>query len=318
MGSWATRKVSFTQNGRSDSAHLDRRCTSPTASKSKATEHNTNTNTASSTSIDPDALAAALASLEGGSGHVQVSTGSLSPGIIIGDTDLANEWPIPSDLSLLEHRPAAPPPQAAAATCGDFSSSSEELHGGRSIVSDPATASEIHVVVGDLPRKARSLDAHQAVDEEEAAALALATATGDGDGTAEWNAKFLKRWRAVKQRARLQALGMRSIWKLNSPHGSSGENGGRRHHPPELLTNEMPDGPPELPLSPLSNATSGSVKDTEFSMSLLGASVGTVLGSGSGSGRAGAPGSGAAAGAAGIHKDPSLATMLRGEVAEVC
>ena len=319
MGSWAMRKVTFSQNGRTDSAHTD------SSSISKAINPCDITNTASSdASVDPAVLAAALASLEGASGHVIVSTSnsSSSPGTLVGDTSLASEWPMGSSelLSTLE-RPFAPLSVISAGNGlnrgGSSSSPFEELPGARSIISDPAIASEIHSDAADVPRKARSLDCHhEAVNEEEAAALALAAATGDGDGTAEWNAKFLKRWRAVKQRARLQALGMRSIWKLNSPSGS-GEGGRRQHHPPELLTNELPDGPPELPLSPLTNAASGSIRDTEFSMSpgsirahsgQLPEAAATAAADGRGDGTA----------VSGMHKDPSLAAMLRGDVAEVC
>lgn len=324
MGSWAMRKVTFSQNGRTDSAHSD--------SINKVVNPSSKTNTSSDASVvDPAALAAALASFEAASGHAHVSTSnsSLSPGVIVADTSLASEWPMgtPELISRLEQR-FAPPPIISAGNGlnrgGSFSISGELL-GARSIISDPAIASETRGKAADPPRNARSLDGHEAVDEEEAAALALAAATGDGDGTAEWNAKFLKRWRAVKQRARLQALGMRSIWKLNSPNGS--EPGGRRqHHPPELLTNELPDGPPELPFSSLSNAASGSIKETEFSMSpgsIRAAPDGGALRRGSGlltetaAATSSSGGDGTAAGG-GMHKDPSLATMLRGDVAEVC
>jgi hypothetical protein len=321
MGSWAMRKVTFSQNGRTDSAHSDaiNSIAMPNSAVSDNKRSSNTTNSSSSASVDPDALAAALASLEVGSGHAHVSTGSFSPGIIIGDTSLANES---TELFLNLDRPSAVG-FSNTAVSGGSSGSPGEIHGARSIISDPAVASETQHGVVASSRRARSLDFKHAADAEEAAALALATATGDGDGTAEWNAKFLKRWRAVKQRARLQALGMRSIWKLNSPHGS-GEGGRRVHHPPELLTNELPDGPPELPLSPLSNAESGSIKgDTEFSMSpgsiRVASNTLSSVGLGSGNGRGGAQTTSAGApGVAGIHKDPSLATMLRGDVAEVC
>ena len=215
--------------------------------------------------------------------------------------------------------PSSPAAAAAGFNRGLSPASSGELPGAhRSIISDPIASGKF--TGADLPLKARSLDS-DAVDAEEAAALALAAATGDGDGTAEWNARFLKRWRAVKQRARLQALGMRSIWKLNSPNGS-GEGGRHHHHPPELLTNDLPFGPPELPLSPLSNAPSGSLKG-DFSMSpgsvrAPSTSGAVAIGNGGvgfGSGRKTAANANSGAG---INRDPSLATMLLGEVAEVC
>ena len=80
----------------------------------------------------------------------------------------------------------------------------------------------------------------------------------------------------MKQRARLQALGVRSIWKLNSP--PTGE-----YSQPELLVNEISSGSPQR----------------------------------DGGGRRGlrVP---PARGANDLNRDPSLATMLLGEVAEVC
>lgn len=47
----------------------------------------------------------------------------------------------------------------------------------------------------------------------------------------DWNAKFIRRWKAVRHRARLQALGVRSLWKLNSPRNE--------HHLPELLVHDI-------------------------------------------------------------------------------
>jgi hypothetical protein len=97
----------------------------------------------------------------------------------------------------------------------------------------------------------------------------------DGSPTGkEWNRRFVRRWTAVKRRARLQALGLRSLWKMSSPG---------RHEPNELLTND-----PAV-------ASGGS------------ATAGRAL-----------PRRPSAAGAAeGMHRDPSLGTMLRGEVAEL-
>ena len=62
-------------------------------------------------------------------------------------------------------------------------------------------------------------------------------------GTKEWNRSFVKRWRLVKKRAYLQALGMRALWRVNSPSD--------RHEPLELLTNDLPHvsaRPPPRPL----------------------------------------------------------------------
>lgn len=50
--------------------------------------------------------------------------------------------------------------------------------------------------------------------------------------TREWNRSFQRRWREVKKRAYLQALGLRALWRVNSPSD--------RHEPLELLTNDLP------------------------------------------------------------------------------
>ena len=50
--------------------------------------------------------------------------------------------------------------------------------------------------------------------------------------TKEWNRSFMQRWRAVKKRAYLQALGLRALWRVNSLSD--------RHEPLELLTNDLP------------------------------------------------------------------------------
>jgi len=314
MGSWAMRKVTFRHNGRTDSAHS----VNSISKAANPSDINIHATSSDASAVDPAVLAAALASLETASGHAIVSTSnsSFSPGTIVGDTSLASEWAIEtSELLQTLDRPLAPHSVLSAGNGRNKEGSSgpfEELRSARSVISDPAIASETRGNAAGAPRKARSLDYHEAVDEEEAAALALAAATCDGNGTSEWNAKFLKRWRAVKQRARLQALGMRSIWKLNSPSGS-GERGRRQHHPPELLMNELPYGPPALPLSPITNAASGSIQEAELGMSPgssrahSGHLPNTAATAASGSGAVG-----------GMHKDPSLAAMLRGDVAEVC
>ena len=62
---------------------------------------------------------------------------------------------------------------------------------------------------------------------DDAAAAAAAAAQA-----AEWSRDFVKRWRTVKKRAYLQALGLRALWQVNSPSD--------RHEPLELLTNDLP------------------------------------------------------------------------------
>jgi len=103
----------------------------------------------------------------------------------------------------------------------------------------------------------------------------------------EWNARFLRRWRAVKHQARLQALGVRSIWKLSSP-----QNGD--HRQPELLINTHPI---DFPEKAQSRHGSGASPET----------LGNDPVNGDGS-RGHMP----------MPRDPSLAALLLGEVAEVC
>lgn len=101
-----------------------------------------------------------------------------------------------------------------------------------------------------------------------------------GPSSIDWNAQFLKRWKAVKQTARLQALGFRNIWKLSSPKGRSS------NHPPELLTDVMPLQ--YSPAPPVATAVDCLRLNNVH------------------------------AGGDNIIRDPSLANMLLGEVAEVC
>lgn len=243
IGSWGERKVTF---GRTDSAHTDDDGQPPAKL------------TPPSDGVDPDALAAALTALGEDLADVDTLSSSGSPGIVVGDTDLAIEWP--------ESEEAGPLRLAAEATSGST------VYGPRSAVSDQVLSC---VPVTNL-RRAHSLGAA----EDELVAEALAAV---GDGNPEWNTRFLKRWRAVKQRARLQALGMRSIWKLSSP-------GRGVHHPPELLTNEMPES-----RAVQVSTSGGHVHDLELSSPSL-----------------------VRSGENRINRDPSLATMLLGEVAEVC
>ncbi|EFN59349.1 hypothetical protein CHLNCDRAFT_137793 [Chlorella variabilis] len=109
-------------------------------------------------------------------------------------------------------------------------------------------------------------------------------------GTKEWNRSFVKRWRLVKKRAYLQALGMRALWRVNSPSD--------RHEPLELLTNDLP------------HCDNGMRR--AWSVSRLAAHGGAPS--------AAMPTSGLrrTAEAPVMHKDPSLAALLLGEVAEVC
>jgi hypothetical protein len=67
----------------------------------------------------------------------------------------------------------------------------------------------------------------------------------------------MKRWRLVKKRAYLQALGLRALWRVNSLSD--------RHEPLELLTNDLPsvrhllagDAQPVCPAKNLRTARQG-------------------------------------------------------------
>ena len=50
----------------------------------------------------------------------------------------------------------------------------------------------------------------------------------------DWNSKFVKRWKAVKQQARLQALGLKPNWRSSSCQSLDNEV-------PELLINDLPE-----------------------------------------------------------------------------
>ena len=53
-------------------------------------------------------------------------------------------------------------------------------------------------------------------------------------GSKDWNSKFVKRWKAVKQQARLQALGLKPNWRSSSCQSLDNEV-------PELLVNDLPE-----------------------------------------------------------------------------
>lgn len=110
-------------------------------------------------------------------------------------------------------------------------------------------------------------------------------------GDVEWNRAFMRRWRTVKKHAYLQALGLRALWRVHSPSD--------RHEPLELLTNDLPQHDNGMRRAyagiPAAHRPNGSGNGVSAARPMLRQ-----------------PSSGA------LHKDPSLATLLLGEVAEVC
>ena len=247
VGSWGERKVTFY---RTDSAHTD-----------DDGKHRAKLTPSSNDGVDADALTAALEALktDGNEENEHISGSNGSPGIIIGDTSLAMDWPCSEDND--------GPLRLAAEAAGR-----SDLGVARSAVSDCGPSS---APISTL-RRAHSLGAAEVELIAEA-----------GAGSLEWNSRFVKRWRAVKQRARLQALGMRSIWKLSSP-------GRGVHHQPELLTNDLPQG-----VLPGISINSVNAHGDDLDLDIASFSQGK-----NGNNR--------------INRDPSLATMLLGEVAEVC
>ena len=131
------------------------------------------------------------------------------------------------------------------------------------------------------------VDARRAVDRSDDSmdlrTNASVDASEDEDGripSPEWNTRFVKRWKQVRKAARLQALGFRNIWKLSS-------SAGRERHPPELLTND-------IPYRDRGNA---------LAVPSYGVHQGIMI---------------MASSERHLERDPSLATMLLGEVAEIC
>ncbi|GAB4817841.1 hypothetical protein N2152v2_004887 [Parachlorella kessleri] len=106
----------------------------------------------------------------------------------------------------------------------------------------------------------------------------------------EWNRSFIRRWKAVKKRAKLQGMGLRSLWKVNSPTD--------RHEPNELLV-DLPENDLAWPLfwsPPRSrHLPAGRARAPPTNI----------------------PTPGTRPGGSGVRREPSLATMLLGEVAEV-
>lgn len=97
--------------------------------------------------------------------------------------------------------------------------------------------------------------------------------------------------KAVRRRAYLQALGLRSLWRVNSPSD--------RHDPLELLTNDMPacDNGMRRAWS-VSRLVQQREEAAKRGSTALPVARRPSLGS--------------------LHKDPSLGSLLLGEVAEVC
>ena len=325
VGSWGTRKVTFAQ-GRSDSAHTDddgshhHRHTESGGLLSDSTTSD-ELPSSSTEGVDPTELAAALNSLPMSPSAARSTTNNnnnnnttnrrgasstVSPGVIIGDSSLPADWIIETAAQ-----------QSANGEEGGISvvhlDVDEQSH---SVASDPLPHSGggggSGRGGGEVYALTRSLDGGGAADNDDAFTSAAAGVriaprrSTSVSGSVEWNTRFVKRWRAVKHRARLQALGMRAIWKLNSPTAA-----GEHHHPPELLTNELPDGPPGLSprsaastLHPHPHASSSSFGFTIDPNSITSNTTRDQRDQQHHD--------------HGMNRDPSLATMLLGEVAEVC
>ncbi|KAL4420366.1 hypothetical protein ABPG77_002306 [Micractinium sp. CCAP 211/92] len=109
----------------------------------------------------------------------------------------------------------------------------------------------------------------------------------------EWNRSFMRRWREVKKRAYLQALGLRALWRVHSPSD--------RHEPLELLTNDLPQHDNGMRRA-WSRTRLAALPDGAHRHSATAAQAAPLR----------------RAGPAGLPKDPSLSMLLLGEVAEVC
>lgn len=251
VGSWGKRVAEFATS-RTDSARING--SSGEGMPNGIASLSAKATTPGAQPLDPKALAAALNALhnvtKGDEGDDDATEGS---GVLVVDSSLATEWPM-LDANSGKSSSRAQDPTSP----GDHLPKSSS---GAAGVPTPASVSVIDGSSGS------------------------SGGPSDGSNSREWNARFVRRWKMVKQRARLQALGVRSIWKLNSP--PNGE-----HHPPELLVNTIPSDSPRL--SP------------------------EVLGAAQQNGGTAPAGATAAAHRHAIPRDPSLAAMLMGEVAEVC
>lgn len=116
--------------------------------------------------------------------------------------------------------------------------------------------------------------------------------------TQEWNRSFMKRWRLVKKRAYLQALGLRALWRVNSLSD--------RHEPLELLTNDLPSCDNGMRRAWSVSRLAAAQLD-EAHHGRRGASLAVPVADAR-----------HAVAVDGVHKDPSLGSLLLGEVAEVC
>lgn len=117
----------------------------------------------------------------------------------------------------------------------------------------------------------------------------------------EWNRSFQKRWRAVKKRAYLQALGLRALWRVNSLSD--------RHEPLELLTNDLPQ---------YDNGMRRAWSVTRLAAQREEAARLHHHGRHGASAAQPTTGLRHSLDAQGMHKDPSLSALLLGELAEVC
>lgn len=103
----------------------------------------------------------------------------------------------------------------------------------------------------------------------------------------------MKRWREVKKRAYLQALGLRALWRVHSLSD--------RHEPLELLSNDLPQ---------YDNGMRRAWSSSRLAVQQDGALRGGTTAAQATPLRRFGPSS--------LHKDPSLSKLLLGEVAEVC
>ena len=137
------------------------------------------------------------------------------------------------------------------------------------IVLDTKVATEYLLQSNDVAQVTQATDEEfslQSIDDQDIL-VSGDVVSGSRGNDKEWNSKFLKRWKAVKRQARLQALGMRPQWRSESNQSFDNEL-------PELLVNEMPEQ---------RRQNSGKASNSDQ-----------------------------------MNRNPSLATLLRGEAPEIC
>lgn len=232
-----------------------------------------------------------LESLEPGSDTHSETNDEDAENVIIADPSLASEWhkigPVEASSAPCLSKTKKPSSVISESKSLEKNRSQAAVGTAPSLVSPPNLPNEN----GRFSRNSSTVDFDQEYLEQDS--------LQDRDA---WNAQFLKRWKNVKHRARLQAVGVRGIWKFNSPSSKD------KHRTPELLVNELPDSDNTARDSSSVPSKKDSYETTNNSINDVADNLQLAEDDSKPSEKKDSQ----------VNRDPSLATLLLGEVAEVC